>query len=110
MLGFEPDHSATIRAGRAYVRLIEAAGVLAEWEDDDRSRRTWQRRHAVHRPSRLNPNTTLNRRRSPPMTPWLMRCLRVLASALARRHRHQQGRQEMSWRLFLLCMVAPMNG
>ena len=43
MTGFEPDYSATIRAGRAYVRLIEAAGVLAEWEDDDRSRHKWQR-------------------------------------------------------------------
>ena len=40
---FQSDYSATIRAGRAYVRLIEAAGVLAELEDDDRSRRKWQR-------------------------------------------------------------------
>ena len=39
----EPDYSATFRAGRAYIRLIEAAGVLAEWEDDDRTRRKWQR-------------------------------------------------------------------
>lgn len=43
MKPFEPDYSATIRAGRAYIRLIEAADVLAEWEDDDRSRRKWQR-------------------------------------------------------------------
>jgi len=43
MKRFEPDYSATIRAGRAYVRLIEAAGVLAEWEDDDHNRRKWQR-------------------------------------------------------------------
>ena len=45
MTAFEPDYSATIRAGRAYVRLIEAAGVLAEWwwEEDERSRRKWQR-------------------------------------------------------------------
>jgi hypothetical protein len=41
---FQPDYAATIRAGRAYVRLIEAAGVLAEWEDEDpRSRAKWQR-------------------------------------------------------------------
>jgi hypothetical protein len=40
---FEADHAATIRANCAYVRLIEAAGVLAEWEEDERSRRKWQR-------------------------------------------------------------------
>ncbi len=36
---FEPDYAVTIRAGRAYVRLIEAADVLIEWEEDERSRR-----------------------------------------------------------------------
>jgi hypothetical protein len=35
---FEPDYAATIRVGRAYVRLIEAAAVLIEWEEDERSR------------------------------------------------------------------------
>ena len=43
MTANHPDYSATIRAGRAYVRLIEAAGVLAEWDEDGRSRRKWQR-------------------------------------------------------------------
>jgi hypothetical protein len=36
---FEPGNAPTIRAGRAYVRLIEAAAVLMEWEEDERSRR-----------------------------------------------------------------------
>jgi hypothetical protein len=36
---FEPDYSGTIRAGRAYVRLIESARVLIAWEEDERSRR-----------------------------------------------------------------------
>jgi hypothetical protein len=37
------DNADVIRAGRTYVRLIEAAGLLADWEDDDHSRRKWQR-------------------------------------------------------------------
>jgi hypothetical protein len=49
MTAFKPDHSATIRAGRAYVRLIKAAAVLAEWGEDESSRRKWQR---VHRSAR----------------------------------------------------------
>jgi hypothetical protein len=55
MANYVPDYSATIRAGRAYVRLIEAAGVLAGWEDDDRSRRNWQRirRSAQDSPRKL---------------------------------------------------------
>jgi hypothetical protein len=39
MRGYEPDYAATIRAGRAGVRLIEAAAVLIEWQEDERSRR-----------------------------------------------------------------------
>lgn len=37
MTRFQPDYSVTIRAGRAYVRLIEAASALVEWEEDERS-------------------------------------------------------------------------
>ncbi len=33
MTPFEPDYAATIRAGRAYMRIIEAAAVLVEWKD-----------------------------------------------------------------------------
>lgn len=40
---FEPDYADAIRAGRAYVRLIEAAAVLIEWEEDNRSRRALER-------------------------------------------------------------------
>ena len=43
MSNFAPDFSSSIRAGRAYVRLIEASAVLIEWDEDDRSRRKWQR-------------------------------------------------------------------
>jgi hypothetical protein len=39
MNGFKPDYAATIRARRAYVRLIEAAAVTIEWEEDERSQR-----------------------------------------------------------------------
>jgi hypothetical protein len=35
---FQPDFAANIRAGRAYVRLIEAAAILTAWEEDERSR------------------------------------------------------------------------
>jgi hypothetical protein len=43
MKPFGPDYSATVSAGRAYIRVIEAATVLAEWEDDNRSRAKWRR-------------------------------------------------------------------
>jgi hypothetical protein len=44
MPGFQPDHSTTVRAGRADVRVIESAAVLAEWEGDDENiRAKWQR-------------------------------------------------------------------
>jgi hypothetical protein len=36
---FQSDYAGPVRAGRAYVRLIEAAAVLIEWEEDERSRR-----------------------------------------------------------------------
>lgn len=39
MTYFEPYYADTIRAGRAYVRLTEAASVLIEWEENVRSRR-----------------------------------------------------------------------
>ncbi len=37
---FQPDYSVSIRVGRAYVRLIEAAAVLIEWEEDEPARRS----------------------------------------------------------------------
>jgi hypothetical protein len=43
MIRLKPDYSATIRAGRAYVRLIEATAILADWEEDERGHAKWQR-------------------------------------------------------------------
>jgi len=43
MTKFELDRAATIRAGRAYVRLIEAAEVIIELEEHDESREELQR-------------------------------------------------------------------
>ena len=43
MTHFMPDQAATIRAGRANVRLIDAADVLIELEKHDESREELQR-------------------------------------------------------------------
>jgi hypothetical protein len=55
MSNFRPDYSSTIRAGRAFVRLIEATAVLIEWDEDERSQRKWLRlrREAQERLRRL---------------------------------------------------------